>query len=105
MTNLVTELVQRDQVLLRNDTHSDMVLRLEPWGTERSFNAGTTKIVARGPADTEESLEIAYSEQAITVYGWSGSVIAVFQDGNKIADIDLPAPNTPRLPNKDRRGV
>lgn len=100
MKNLIDQQVQRDQVFLRNDSGGDIVLRLEPWGTERSFNAGTTiEIIAEGPAGTGESLEIVFSKQSITVYGWSGSVVAAFQDGNKIAGIDLPAPSTPRLPN------
>jgi hypothetical protein len=39
----------------------------------------TFEVVARGP--DQDPFEVEYGDNHITLYGWTGSVVSVFQDG------------------------
>lgn len=65
---------------LRNRRKRPVELRLEPWGERYTMPAGATfQIVARGPEG--DSLEIEWGQDAVTVYGWPGSVVSVLRKG------------------------
>jgi hypothetical protein len=65
---------------VRNRRKSPVRLRLEPWGEEYTLPAGkTVQVLARGPEG--DTLDIEWGSDAVTVYGWPGSVVAVLRNG------------------------
>jgi len=56
---------------------------LEPWGEVYPMPAGAVfVVVARGPDG--DTLEIEAEEDRLTVYGWPGSVVQVFEDESEM---------------------
>jgi hypothetical protein len=65
---------------VQNTRGSHLKIWLEPWGDLYLLEPGKQlKIDVRGPIGTapNNSLEIHSSEDAITLWGWSGSVVEV----------------------------
>ena len=57
-------------------------MHLEPWGEQYRMAPGVTlKIEAKGPDG--DILEVEYGDGTITVYGWSGSVVAISGTGTR----------------------
>jgi hypothetical protein len=55
---------------------------VEPWANEFWMEPRETfEVVAQGPASG--SLELAFGPDAIVVFGWSGSLVAVYADGER----------------------
>jgi hypothetical protein len=75
---------------------------VEPWANEFWMEPGETfEIVAHGPANG--SLELAFGPESIVVFGWSGSLVAVYTDGERL---DWPGDSDqPRVPLLPRRSV
>lgn len=72
-----------------------IILSLEPWANELSIPPKVTfEIVAEGPEG--DNFEVAYEELRITAYGWSGSVLSVFHEGQLLLGCNIPVPLTPR---------
>lgn len=83
-----------EQLRLQNSGSVDVTFYLEPWGEQFTMSRGTTfEIVACGPEG--DCLEIVVGDNRITVYGWSGSIISVYHDGNLLGGSSVPAPSTP----------
>ena len=73
-----------------------ITLCLEPWGDEISIPSNVSfEIVAEGPKG--DHLEVTYEERRVSVYGWSGSILSVFHDGERLVECAIPAPRTPPL--------
>ncbi|HTG14336.1 MAG TPA: hypothetical protein VK747_03615 [Blastocatellia bacterium] len=65
---------------VKNTRTSQLVFCLEPWGEQHTMDPGVVfHVTARGP--DEDFLEIECGDSHITLFGWTGSVVAVFQDG------------------------
>ena len=61
---------------ITNSQGQDLTVHLEPWGEQYTMAAGATfKVEAKGPEG--DSLELEYGDGRITVYGWSGSTVAI----------------------------
>lgn len=61
---------------LRNNRHSPIVVRLEPWADESPLEAGAAVDIAfSGPPSGR--LEIELSEGEVVVYGWEGATMSV----------------------------
>lgn len=82
--NVGAEVAERvESVRLRNARAVELPLYLEPWGEEYALAPNAAlDIVAEGPAG--DSLEVELGADHITVYGWSGSVVTLFQEGIEI---------------------
>jgi hypothetical protein len=84
-------------VRVHNSRSAAVTFRLEPWGREYPMASGVVfEVRAQGP-QSEALLEVVHAEDSITVYGWVGSVLAVYHDG---VDLDggkagLPVPGVP----------
>ena len=63
------------------NAHSEAIrFYLEPWGEEYTMPSGATfEVVARGPQGG--SLDVAVADDAITIWGWAGSVVALLHEG------------------------
>jgi hypothetical protein len=73
-----------------------ITLCLEPWADEIPIPSKVGfEIVAEGPEGN--CLEVTYEERRISVYGWSGSVLSVFKDGDRLVECSIPVPPTPPL--------
>jgi hypothetical protein len=65
---------------IRNAENNPVLLRLEPWANETQLASGKEyQVVFEGPVGKWPLIE--WSKDAITAYGWSGSVAAVYLDG------------------------
>jgi hypothetical protein len=61
----------------------EITFHLEPWGEVYSMLPGATfRIVARGPEG--DTLELEAGDDYIIAYGWSGSVVSLFHDGEEL---------------------
>jgi len=77
---------------LTNDRGKELRFILEPWGEEFVFAPRTSiRLIARGPRD--DGPEITYEEDAVTYWGWTGSVASIIQD-----ETVQPAVKRPRVP-------
>ena len=67
---------------------------LEPWGELYDMPPDAIfEVVGRGPEG--DSLELEVSSDAITVYGWAGSIVEVFRDGAVLEEGPLPRTPVP----------
>jgi hypothetical protein len=83
----------RQYVRIHSRQKQPVVLHLEPWGEEIQMRAGSwLDIAAEGPNDG--CIEIEFESENIFVYGWSGSILSVYQNG-EVCDCSLPAPALP----------
>jgi hypothetical protein len=73
---------------------------VEPWANAFWMEPGETfEVVAQGPPDG--ALELAFSPDKIEVFGWAGSLVAVYGDGERL---DWPDDSDqPRVPSMPRR--
>ena len=79
---------------ISNDYSEPITLCLEPWADEISIlSKARFKIVAEGLKG--DHLEVTYEERRISVYGWSGSTLSVFHDGERLIECAIPDPPTP----------
>jgi hypothetical protein len=79
---------------IRNLFAEPVTLCLEPWGDELSVPPKASYvIVAEGPGGAH--LQVEYGEGRISVYGWSGSTLSVFENDKLLRELKIPVPRTP----------
>lgn len=82
------------RLLLRNKSASAVRLHLEPWGEQYEFEShATVDVVAYGREGGV--LEIETSDQAITVYGWTGSQVEFHKNGIRLTGSGTISPDAP----------
>ena len=60
-----------------------VTLYLEPWGEQYTLMPEATfTVVARGPEG--DTLEVEWTDDHITLYGWPGATVALFHDGKEV---------------------
>ena len=74
----------------------DRMLHLwfEPWGDGLGFPPGAV-IELRASSPLEGQLEIDRTEERTAVYGWPGSTLRVFADGEAVHSFDNAVPDVP----------
>ncbi len=61
---------------IQNKSSRQRLIYVEPWGEQVPYHLGETyEIIASGPRGNY--LEVVLEETAITIVGWSGSVLSV----------------------------
>lgn len=81
-------------IAVRNSRDTEVAVILEPQGREFSMPAGAVfEVRAEGPAG--DSIEIDFGPDCITVWGWSGSVVGIYQNGVELGGPSLPVPPVP----------
>lgn len=66
-----------------NDLGMEVTFHLEPWGRQYPMSPGEAfTVVGQGPPDGD--LELRIEPNAIIVWGWGGSVVTVFRDGEEL---------------------
>jgi hypothetical protein len=79
---------------ISNDYLEPITFCLEPWADEIAIpSKASFEIVAEGP--NGDHLEVTYEERRVSVYGWSGSTLSVFRDGERLIECAIPVPLTP----------
>ncbi len=86
--------VQITRLQVKNPHPYPLILHIEPWGEELVMPAGRTyEVVAEGPHDG--CLEVSSQQDHFFVFGWSGSVVSVFQGQDLLYECRIPVPPTP----------
>jgi hypothetical protein len=77
-----------------------VTLCLEPWGEQYTLTPEATfTVIAKGPEG--DALEVEWTDDHITLYGWPGSIVTLFHDGKEVGggtSERTPVPATPRRP-------
>jgi hypothetical protein len=77
---------------VQNSSAASIHFYLEPWGEVFDMPAGAVFEVRCEATTDEAAPQVEYGEQSITVYGWPGSTLQVFQ-----GDVELGAGTQPRF--------
>jgi hypothetical protein len=79
---------------LVNSNEADTTFVIEPWTSQCSMPRGAIfEVIAHGPKGGV--LEVEYSRDHIVLYGWAGSTLTVYQNGETILDGSVPVPPVP----------
>ena len=74
-----------------NSRNRPIEIILEPWGDYATIAAGENiRISAQGPSPGE--LEFVLSDDSLTIYGWPGSIVQIFDTKGPLLRGDIPAP-------------
>jgi hypothetical protein len=85
---------QKLVVALRNARDTAVTLILEPWAREFAMPPGAVfELRAEGPEG--DQLQIDFGPDQITAWGWSGSMVEVWQDGVNLSGPAIPVPPVP----------
>jgi hypothetical protein len=95
---------RKEDIPIHNTRWKPLTVVLEPWGTRHVVEQGErVRVVARGPGGMGQ-LEVVRGEDEITVYGWSGSQVAVVREPKpqpeSAASARAPAAGPPKLTAK-----
>lgn len=96
-----SEIAERvESIRVHNTRAVAMPFYLEPWGEEYVLAPGAAiEIVAEGPAG--DALEVELADDHITVYGWPGSVVTLFQQGTEVGAGSGERSRVPPIPRRD----
>jgi hypothetical protein len=83
-----------EHVNLNNYQTHALQLIIEPWAEVLVMPPGAGyDIIFEGPPD--HSLRMEIGERKIVIYGWSGSIVSVFDKERIICDCSIPVPDVP----------
>jgi hypothetical protein len=86
---------------VRNGRTAPMTLCLEPWGEIYTVGPGAAvEVVAHGPEG--DRLEVEHGADQVTIYGWPGSTVSLFQDGVELGAGSGERGAVPGVPAKAR---
>lgn len=72
------------RVLFENVRSTALEFRLEPWGEQYPMRHGAVfELLVHGP-QKDAALQVEHGDDHITVYGWPGSTIRVFDAGTEL---------------------
>jgi uncharacterized protein affecting Mg2+/Co2+ transport len=78
-------------IRIRNSSSGPKRLWVEPWGDEITMQSGVVfEVVAEGPVG--DCLEVEAKDSEIFVYGWSQSIVRVFELGKIVREYTIPSP-------------
>jgi len=78
-----------------NSQDVEILFVLEPWGEQyKMLPRASFTVVASAPSHGE--LEIQIQEKRITIFGWSGATVQLFQDGTEVGGSNQPVPALPK---------
>ena len=70
-----------------NSQAHDISFVLEPWGDVYEMGPGDQYVVVfSGPAPAEPEVDL--TDNSITVYGWTGSMVRVLKDGEEVVNYE-----------------
>ena len=82
---------------IRNEHQDAIKLVIEPWAEEIAMPPGSVyEVVFQGPK--ADCIEISSDDARLVVWGWSGSIFAVFEDGELLRGSTIPVPPVPGTP-------
>ena len=80
---------------ITNDGQTALRLVIEPWGVALLVPAGRSYLLRARSATTRGNLDIDRDPEQVTVYGWPGSVVDVFDDGRIVESLTMVVPEVP----------
>ncbi len=84
-----------DKVPVRNRRNRPVLFRVEPWGEEYELPPGATfNVTGRGPEG--DGIEVAWGDDAVTVYAWPGASLRVVHRGVDVGPSERAT--APRIP-------
>jgi hypothetical protein len=82
-----------------NSKSTPLSLVLEPWGEQFTVAPESgVDVVGEGPADGR--FEVSVQDDGIAVYGWTGSTVEIFRDGEILEPFSDQAPVTGSKPRR-----
>jgi hypothetical protein len=85
---------QKLVIAVRNGRDTPVTLILEPWASEFVMPPGAVyELCAEGPEG--DCLQIDYAPDHIIAWGWSGSVVEVWHNGERLTGPSIPVPGVP----------
>lgn len=83
-------------VRVRNNSQHPIKIYVEPWGDVLQMPSSTLyQIAAEGPAG--DCMEVQFNRDGLTIYGWAGAVLSIYENGILVKDYPIPPPRTPTL--------
>lgn len=85
-------------IVLSNSRETRFTLVLEPWGRVYEMEPHTSYTICfRSTVEpfSPNMAEVEYAEDRVTVYGWDGCQVAVYQDGNVLPPGVFVGPRVP----------
>ena len=83
-------------VWIGNAEQEPLIVCMEPWGNEILLSSGKSYLVVFNGPDGH-CPEVQWSKDRITVFGWSGSVAAVYLEGELVLSCARRVPPVPTL--------
>lgn len=65
-----------------------MLLIIEPWAEEYLVEPGKSVDVVGQGGNVDSGFEVEYFDKGMIVYGWEGSVVSVFSNGEVVLPND-----------------
>jgi hypothetical protein len=84
----------KTSISIENARDKEVIFHLEPWGDQIPMPAGC-KFQIFAEAKEQGELEIQYEEDNILVWGWSGSIVSVYCDGQVVSAGHTAVPSVP----------
>jgi hypothetical protein len=92
--------LQAGQQCLWVGAKEEVTLCLEPWGNEISLSPGKDYLVVFGGPDRAYPA-VHWGKHRIVVYGWSGSIAAVYLERELVLSCAQRVPEMPDMRNSD----
>ncbi len=88
------------RIRIQNRFSHHITLSVEPWGSTFPMEPGEVfDVVAQGPVGGV--LELVVRTDYIAIWGWSGSLVTVYRDGERLdRPDDRPQPRVPAVPRR-----
>jgi len=78
-----------------NSYEVEILFVLEPWGEQYKMQPKASFIIVAS-APSVGQLDIQIQEKRITIFGWTGSTVQLFQDGTEVGGSNQPVPALPK---------
>jgi hypothetical protein len=82
---------RRIRVAVKNEGGKHLTLCVEPWASELDIPPGVELLIEFRAGNDPDVVEVCHTADRITVFGWSGSVFAVYRGSECVLDVPIPS--------------
>jgi hypothetical protein len=88
-------------IKVKNRSQSTVEFVLEPWGEVYKMAPNDMFVVA-GKGPEEDSFEVVFENDAISVWGWPGSVLWLYHNDKELGERTEPRTPVPPIPRRPK---